>query len=149
MRKAVHDHRRRIGALCVAVAMLSGLFFFAAAPTLASGTTTGGPYIPLPPARICDTRAASVSGVTDQCTGKTLGAASTLTVQATGEGGVPSAGVSAVVANVTVTDTTSAGFLTVWPTGQAQPLASNLNWTAGATVANLVTLPVSSSGQIS
>jgi hypothetical protein len=113
----------------------------------ASGTA--GLSEPLAPSRICDTRASAVSGITDQCTGKTLGAASTLTVQVTGEGGVPSTGVSAVVANVTVTDTTSAGFLTIWPVGQPEPLASSLNWAAGATVGNLVTVPVSASGQIS
>jgi hypothetical protein len=133
----------------VVVALLSALVFVAA-PTLASATTTSGPYIALSvPTRICDTRTATMSGTADQCTGKTLGAQNTFTVQVTGEGGVPSTGVSAVVANVTVTDTTSAGFLTVWPTGESQPLASSLNWVAGGTVANLVTVPVNSSGQIS
>ncbi|MEU0674864.1 S53 family peptidase [Streptomyces sp. NPDC006172] len=48
----------------------------------------------------------------------------------------------AVVLNVTVTAPTSNGFLTVWPDGTTLPNASNLNWTAGQTVANLVTVPV-------
>lgn len=48
----------------------------------------------------------------------------------------------AVVLNVTVTAPTSGGFLTVWPDGTTLPNASNLNWTAGQTVANLVTVPV-------
>ena len=151
LRRTMGNRVRPVGAVGAAVALLSGLLFvFAAAPTVASATTTSGSYVPLSvPTRICDTRTSPLSGLTDQCTGNTLGAASTLTVQVTGEGGVPSTGVSAVVANVTVTDTTSAGFLTIWPTGQSQPVASSLNWPAGGTVGNLVTVPVSASGQIS
>ncbi|MER8044596.1 S53 family peptidase [Streptomyces sp. NPDC094032] len=48
----------------------------------------------------------------------------------------------AVVLNVTVTAPTAGGFLTVWPDGTALPNASNINWTTGQTVANLVTVPV-------
>ncbi|MEU8761417.1 protease pro-enzyme activation domain-containing protein [Streptomyces sp. NPDC048659] len=48
----------------------------------------------------------------------------------------------AVVLNVTVTAPTAGGFLTVWPDGTPLPNASNINWTAGQTVANLVTVPV-------
>ncbi|MFJ9575222.1 protease pro-enzyme activation domain-containing protein [Streptomyces sp. NPDC101191] len=48
----------------------------------------------------------------------------------------------AVVLNVTATAPTSGGFLTVWPDGTTLPNASNLNWTAGQTTANLVTVPV-------
>ena len=118
-----------------------------------------GLYYPLSPYRICDTRNANPSGVAGldaQCQGKTLAPGATLTIQATGtnpsgltSGGVPAAGVSAVVLNVTVTDTTAAGYLTVWPAGQARPIASNLNWTAAKTVPNRVVVPVSSSGQVS
>jgi hypothetical protein len=55
---------------------------------------------------------------------------------------------TAVVLNVTVTDTTSAGYLTVWPTGSPRPLASSLNWTAGETIANSVTVPLGPDGSI-
>src|SRR5262249_28160271 len=61
-----------------------------------------------------------------------------LTLKMTGAGGVPASGVSGVVLNVTVTDTTAASFLTVWPAGSSRPLASNLNWVAGQTIPNLV-----------
>jgi hypothetical protein len=50
---------------------------------------------------------------------------------------VPASGVSAVVLNVTATNATKPSFLTVWPTGVTRPLASDLNWAAGKTVANL------------
>ncbi len=109
---------------------------------------TAGSYVPLAPDRICDTRPTSVSGITDQCSGKTLGAGTTLPVTVAGEGGVPSSGITAVVANVTVTDTTRASFLTVFPGGTSMPLASNLNWSAGQTIPNRVMIPVTGSGVI-
>jgi hypothetical protein len=54
------------------------------------------------------------------------------------QNGNPVTGVSAVVINVTVTDTTAPSFLTLWPDGSAQPGSSDLNWVAGQTVPNLV-----------
>ncbi|MFF1952885.1 hypothetical protein ACFVXI_29645, partial [Kitasatospora herbaricolor] len=59
------------------------------------------------------------------------------------------AGAKAVVLNVTVTDPKSDGHLTVWPSGAARPDSSNLNWVAGQTVPNLVTVPVGADGRIS
>lgn len=107
-------------------------------------TTATGSYVPLTPARIADTRLNSG----EPYSGDTLGPGATLDIQVTGMGGVPSSGVAAVLANVTVTDTTAPSYLTVYPQGQSQPLASNLNWVAGDTVANRVVVPVSSTGQI-
>ena len=98
-----------------------------------------GAYQTLVPARILDTRLG----------GGPLGPGATLNVQVLGQGGVPAAGVSAVLLNVTVTDTTAPSFLIVWPAGIPQPLASNLNWTPGKTVPNLVEVAVGAGGQIS
>ena len=50
---------------------------------------------------------------------------------------------------MTAVDPTAAGFLTVFPEGIATPTVSNLNFLPGATVANLVTVPISSSGMVS
>jgi hypothetical protein len=72
-----------------------------------------------------------------------------LAVQVTGNGGVPASGVAAVALNVTVTNTTAGAFLTVWPTGATQPLASNLNWNPKVTVPNRVVVPVGANGQVS
>jgi hypothetical protein len=110
-----------------------------------SGAGTAGQFVPVVPARITDTRA----GSGQPNAGSKLTAGFTLPVQVTGVGGIPASGVTAVVLNTTVTDTTTAGFLTVFPTGTAVPTASNLNWTAGVTVPNRVTVPVSTSGQVS
>ena len=53
--------------------------------------------------------------------------------------GDPITGVSAVVFNVTATNPTAASFLTLWPDGPLPPV-SDLNFTAGQTVPNLVVL---------
>ncbi len=103
------------------------------------------------PSRICDTRSgnpSALSGGAAQCNGKTLAANTPLTVNVGGLGGVPGAGVSAVVLNVTVTNPAADGYLTVYPAGQSAPLASNLNFSAGETVANLVKVGLSKTGQI-
>lgn len=96
------------------------------------------------PARVCDTR----PGSEEPYQGRTLGAASTLDIQVGGVGGVP-ASATAVVLNVTITDTSQGGYLTAWPTGSSQPTASDLNWNQGETVPNLVIVKLGASGQIS
>jgi len=118
-------------------------------------TSTPGLFVPVTPYRICDTRTNNPSGLsgTDltQCEGKTLGPNSSLTIQAAGtnpsgttSGGVP-ANASAVVLNVTATNTTATSYLTAYPTGVTQPLSSNLNWVANETVPNRVIIPVNAS----
>jgi len=55
----------------------------------------------------------------------------------------------AAVVNVTMTGTAGAGHVTVWPSGAARPLASNVNADrAGATVANLATVSVGADGKL-
>jgi len=105
-------------------------------------TNSSGPegmFNGLVPSRLLDTR----NGI------GALGSGQTLTLQVTGRGGLPPAGVSAVVLNVTVTNTTGDSFLTVYPTGGSLPLASNLNWVAGQTVPNRVIVKVGAGGQVS
>ncbi len=55
---------------------------------------------------------------------------------------------TAVVLNVTVTQPSASSFVTVWPAGQARPLASNLNVVGGQTVANLVVVAVGAGGKV-
>src|SRR5262249_24244780 len=69
-------------------------------------------------------------------------------LQVTGVGGVPG-GANTVVLNVTVTDTAAPSYLTVWPTGQVRPLASNLNWPAGDTRPNPAVAKVGTGGKVS
>jgi hypothetical protein len=95
-------------------------------------------YTAQSPNRILDTRPSQTLGG---------GATVSLTV-AGGTTGVPAAA-TGVVLNVTVTNATAQSFLTVWPAGESRPLASSLNWVAGETRPNLVTVPVGAGGQVS
>jgi serine protease len=128
--------RNAIGSVDVVVD-LEGYF----SPAM-SGVATGS-YQPLAATRITDTR----SGSGEANAGHTLGPGASLIIQVDGEGGAPTADVAAAVLNLTVTDTSAAGYLTAYPEGGALPLAANLNWVAGQTVGNRVVVPVSSSGQ--
>ncbi|MBV8981295.1 MAG: PD40 domain-containing protein, partial [Acidimicrobiia bacterium] len=98
-----------------------------------------GTFVPLSPARILDTRT----------TNSPIGQNRSIDIQATGQGGVPAAGVTAVVVNLTATQPTAASYLTAYPAGIARPAASNLNFVAGETIANLVTVKVGTGGKFS
>jgi hypothetical protein len=101
-----------------------------------------GSYTPFGPYRILDTREGNGAPKAP------LGGGQTLHLQVTGSNGGPTGSVSAVVLNVTVTGPTSPGYLTVYPTGVARPTASSLNFPAGWTGANSVTVPVGANGQV-
>ena len=101
-------------------------------------------FIPLPPTRLVDTRDGLGAPAAPIGTGEVLA------VEVSGHGGVPADGVSAIVLNATVTETTGAGFVTIWPSGQARPTVSNINATAaGQTVANLVVVRLGTGGSVS
>jgi hypothetical protein len=55
---------------------------------------------------------------------------------------------TAVALNVTMVEAGAAGFATVWPCGTPQPDASNVNFAAGATVANGVVAPIGPDGSV-
>ncbi len=96
---------------------------------------TNSRYNPLAPERLVDTR-----------TSTPLTPASPLTVTVVG-GPVP-ADASAVMLNVTAVEPASAGFLTVWPCDQAQPVVSNVNYTAGQIVPNAAAVKTSAAGTV-
>jgi hypothetical protein len=108
----------------------------------APAPATAGLYRPLVPARLLDTRSGA-GGSTTMATGVTI------SLQVTGKGNVPTTGVSAVVLNVTATNPTASGYLTIFPAGGIRPLASNLNFVPGQTVPNRVVAKVGSNGQVS
>ncbi len=101
-----------------------------------TAASTGSELNTVSPARILDTRSGNGAAKAPVASGATV------TVQVDGVGGVPSSGVTAVVLNVTAVKPTAAGYLTVYPDGQALPNVSNLNLTKDTTVANLVIVPV-------
>ncbi len=106
--------------------------------TQAVAAGTDGLFVPVAPHRLLDTR------VTHQ----TLGPGQVLTVPVAGQAGVPASGATAAVMNVTVTDTTTAGYLTVYPAGVPRPTASDINWVKGETVPNMAVPRLGSGGAI-
>ena len=101
-------------------------------------------YQPLNPARILDTRDGT-GGVPRQ----PLGPGATQNMAVLGRGGVPASGVDAVVLNVTATNTSAPGYLSVYRAGGSWPGTSNLNWSAAGTQPNLVTVAVGTNGMVS
>ncbi|MBI2705068.1 MAG: fibronectin type III domain-containing protein [Actinobacteria bacterium] len=114
-------------------------------PTASVTPTSADWYHPLPPARILDSRP---TGPQVGPYGTPWGPSTMRSVQVTGTGNVP-AGADAVVLNVTVTSTTAASYLSIWPKDQPQPLVSSLNWAAGQTIPNAVTVKVGNGGNVS
>ncbi len=109
----------------------------------AAGTVTApGCLSPVTPARVLDTRNAT-GGTTGP-----VGAGQTVKLKVLGAGGVPKSGVEAVVLNVTVTQPTAGGYVTVYPDGVTRPTTSNLNYVAGQTIPNLVIAPVGTDGEV-
>ncbi|MER5635940.1 hypothetical protein ABT095_03160 [Kitasatospora sp. NPDC002227] len=97
---------------------------------------TAGTFKPVTPVRALDTRHAIGAPKAP------VGPGGEVTLQVAGANGIPATGVTAVVLNVTATNPTTGGYVTVYPHGRPRPTASNLNFTAGQTVPNLVTVPV-------
>ncbi|MEU6299443.1 PKD domain-containing protein [Streptomyces erythrochromogenes] len=104
--------------------------------------TPGADFTPHAPTRLLDTRngtGAPVAKVAGQGSAR---------VKVAGNASVP-AGVTAVALNVTVTETVDSGHVTVWPgAGYDRPITSNLNYTAGHSVPNLVIVPVGEDGYV-
>jgi hypothetical protein len=101
------------------------------------------------PKRVFDTRPGNSPDALRNVGTARLAANTMMEVRLTdlGNGLVPGAGVGAVSLNVAVTGPDAAGFITVFPCG-TRALASNLNYTAGETVANAVIAPVSLAGTV-
>jgi Spherulation-specific family 4 len=114
-----------------------------------TGTVPGGPptdvgsgFHALNPTRILDSR---------EGLGAPLGKTkpdSVLRLNVANRGGVPSSGATAVTLNLTAVDPSAAGFVTVYPCGVGvnPPIVSNVNYAAGQTIANLVTVPLAADG---
>jgi hypothetical protein len=109
----------------------------------------GSSFVSLVPGRLLETRsgpgAATVDGLFGGVGVRSAGSVTELTVS--GRGGV-AADASAVVLTVTVTAPMAGGFMTVFPCGSPRPLASNVNFVAGATVANSVVSGIGTGGGV-
>ncbi len=106
------------------------------APPAAPGQPAGtSGFHPIAALRLADTRPRALLG------------SQTLAVQVTGRGGVPSGAASASL-NLTVVAPGVPGWLSAWPCDQRRPATSNLNFSAGRSVANLAVVGLSRSGQV-
>jgi hypothetical protein len=110
---------------------------------MASGTGAG--FNPLSPTRILDTRngTGGYQGAVTQ-TPISLGIAGVANIPDMNSSTPP----TAVVLNVTVTNPTTGSFLSLWPSQTNRPTASDLNFTAGQTVPNLVVVKVGADGNV-
>ncbi|MEU5388789.1 N-acetylmuramoyl-L-alanine amidase [Kitasatospora cineracea] len=95
----------------------------------------GASFVSAGPARLMDTRTGLGAPQAK------VGAGRTVTLRVAGPAGVP-ADAKAVVLNVTATNPTGPSFVAVYPNGTQRTSASNLNFTPGQTVPNLVVVPV-------
>jgi hypothetical protein len=106
------------------------------------GTWVQPGFNPVNPFRVVDTRI----GLGTPSSGP-VGPGQEIEVAFWGVGGVVS-GATAVVCNLTVTAPTAGGFLTGYPLGVPRPNVSNINFTAGQTIANQFTVKLGTDGRI-
>jgi len=110
-----------------------------------AGTSSSGlEFFPVTPCRIADTR--NPSGALG---GPSLDSATSRSFPVQSSScGIP-ATAKAYSLNVTAVPHESLGFLTAWPTGEAQPTVSTLNASTGVVTANAAIVPAGTSGGIS
>ncbi|MGB2567849.1 hypothetical protein ACPFP2_05260 [Micromonospora citrea] len=102
-----------------------------------------GSYHPVAPDRLMDTRAGYPN-----LPSTPIGPGGEVDLQVTDRADVPAQGVGAVVLNVTVTGPTADGFVTVYPSGEARPTASSVNFAKGWLGSNNVTVKVGANGRV-
>jgi hypothetical protein len=102
----------------------------------AAATTTQSRFVPVTPTRFLDTRDGTGAPKAQ------VGAGGTVKLAVAGAHGVPATGITAVVMNVTAVNPATGGHITVYPDGQTLPSVSTLSYSAGRTIANLVTVAV-------
>lgn len=121
----------------------------AEAVTLALGSAASDlVYTPVTPCRILDTRVAggAIAGGFSRDFNAVVGGGGNFSSQggSATDCGMVAAGQAAVVLNLTVVTPTGAGFATAYPFGTTRPLASSLNYTAGAIVNNSIVVKLPS-----
>lgn len=121
----------------VVASMLASLVVVAGWTGTSSALVGTSRFVALSPDRLLDTRGGAKPG---------NGAVVRLDVR--GRGGVATTA-TAVVLNVTATESTTTGFVTVYPSGEGVPNASNVNLpSANFTIANLVTVRIGADGAV-
>src|SRR5215469_4557599 len=122
---------------------LADLHPLAATPTQPTPLT----FIAMTPCRVVDTGAGSGFSGAFGSPSLVGGVARTIPMQSSSTCSIPSTAL-AYSLNFTVVPPGLLGYLSVWPTGQSQPLVSTLNDLTGTVVANAPIVPVGTSGSI-
>ena len=122
--------------------------------------TTSSTFVALNPARFADTRSkgTAVAGPSFSTTrnstkvgpiGTHVGNGEQIDIIVSGRGGVPLTDTGAVILNVTVAQSSSAGYVTVFPLDSEPPTASSVNFEKGRSVPNLVVAKLGRGGGVS
>jgi hypothetical protein len=136
------------GSLAVALTLGALIVITATVPTPPAEAAVNG-FTALTPTRLLDTRPGERT-IDDLYSGQgSVGPGTALELAILGRGGVPANGVGAIAVNVTSVNASTPSYVTVFPTGQARPLSSNLNTLPGHPVANSTHVPVGSDGTVS
>jgi hypothetical protein len=107
--------------------------------------TDGSTYVPITPLRVLDTRpgiAIGLSGTFGH------GTARSWVVRGFGAGAIP-ANAIAVTGNLTVTNQTAGGYVSVTPGPNNNPSSSTVNFPVGDNRANNLTIPLGANGKVS
>jgi hypothetical protein len=107
--------------------------------------TVTGAYTPVTPERLLDSRYGT--GMPNNTAAK-IPANGTVTLTIAGRGGVPAANAAAAVFNLAITNTGAGGHIVAHPAGTTAPNSANLNFGAGQTISNLVTVKLSPDGKV-
>lgn len=107
----------------------------------------GSSYRPAGPARLLDSRPGHSTVDGSSAGGGLRGAGSVTRLRVGGRAGVPRNAV-AVALNVTATGASSNGYATVYPCDMPRPVASNLNFSAGTTIANAAISDLDNGGDV-
>ncbi len=121
-------------------AVAGGPFLHNWATEITQLQTGGSSYVPIPPVRVLDTRfGVGLTGPFAANTPRVFPVAGVL--------GIPPDAI-AVTGNVTITNQTAGGYLSVTPTAVANPLSSTINFPVGDNRANNLTVPLSADGKL-
>jgi hypothetical protein len=148
------DGRVKANAAIVPAGVYGGVSVYVTNPTqvildidgyfVPAGTTSALAFYPVAPCRLVDTRTPN-----GPLGGPSLAASGSraFPVQSSNCNLPPTA--QAYSLNVTAVPHTKLGYLTIWPMGEDQPLASTLNASTGAVTANAAIVPAGGGGDVS
>jgi hypothetical protein len=106
-----------------------------------------GSAIAFSPQRFVDTRSGFSTADGQQAGGGTIAADAVFEITVAGRNGVLPTALTAAI-NLTVTGSTSTGWLTVWPCGDPKPNAASVTFGAGQTVGAMTVTKIGVGGRV-